>query len=488
MGPKLFVVRNNGQMLPYFNFALNYLLTYLLTLVIAFIFIFMQGVSEYAGTLLLALCPLLALYFSLTSALKPRRDTSSSLSPVPQLSPPMPSPINDPTHQHVSVGAVTKEMSVTGAMQSSIDLPLLKGLHLFIADNLLMWLHVLVVQPSLGLQWLHWCIIMAIKVNLLTCSLIVLHAFLRPARIKLAAGSDLLCSKKEEACHGPEDSRGDLTELFIVLTMFLLLTLCWVGAQHYTLAMVLALPLVPLLCTVVACGTWLEVIDAEKKIPLTPLLPSPVAAGERTELAHNHIQEVKEEVTAKSQAHDDVTGSANKECSVVENPDIDACAGAPTSIPPLPLTDKAPEHTIRVSEQSPVHVSRSIRRFCRLFLLLLCCACTPSGACALVFCIKRLFLSSSQSHQTYMTSMSYTTALAADWINAEVLKTIRFFRSSCHHMYEIRIPLSSLHLICSTHTQPPYPVYVYMWHLPVRSLPWLILASCYCPTCSALHA
>ena len=90
-----------GHVIIHIHIFFPYLLTYLLTLVIAFIFIFMQGISEYAGTLLLALCPLLALYFSLTSALKPRRDTSSSLSPVPQLSPPMPSPINDPTHQHV---------------------------------------------------------------------------------------------------------------------------------------------------------------------------------------------------------------------------------------------------------------------------------------------------------------------------------------------------------------------------------------------------
>lgn len=364
----------------------------------------------------------------------------------------MPSPINDPTHQHVSVGAVPKEMSVTGAMQSSIDMPLIKGLHLFIADNLLMWLLVLVVQPSLGLQWSHLCVIMAIKVNLLTCSLIVVQAFLRPARIKLAAGSDVICSKKEESCRGPEDSRGDLTELFIVLTVFLLLSLCWVGAQHYALSMALALPLVPLLCTVVACGVWLEVIDAEKKVPSTPVLPSSVAAGERTELAHDRIQEVKAEVAADSQAHNGVTGSENKECSAVENPDIAACASAPASIRSMPLTDTAPEHTIRVSEQSPVHLSRNMRIACRCILLLLCCACTPTGARAVVFCIKRLFLSSSQSPQTYMTSMSYITALAADWINVEVLETIRFFRSSCHHIHGIRKPLSSLHLIYSTHT------------------------------------
>jgi hypothetical protein len=452
----------------------------------------MQGVSEYAGTLLLALCPLLALYFSLTSALKPRRDdSSSSLSPVPQLPSPLSSPTNDTTHQHVSVRAVTEEvreeMLVTGAMQS-IDLPLLKGLHLFIADNLLMWLLVLVVQPSLGLQWSHWCVIMVTKVNLLTCSLIVLHAFLRPASRKLAAGSDVTCSKREVACRGPEDIRGDLTELFTVLTMFLLLSLCWVGAQHYALSMALALPLVPLLCTVVACGVWLEVIDAEKKIPSTPVLPSPVAAGERTELAHDHIQEVKEEVTADCQAHSDVTGNENKECSVVENPDIAACASAPASIRPLPLTDTEPEHPLRVSEQSPVHLSRNMRIVCRCILLLLCCACTPTGACAVVFFIKRLFISSSESPQTYMTSMSYITALAADWINAEVLKTIRFFRSSCHHVNESRIPLFSLHLIYRTHTSPPCPVYVYMWHLSVRSRPWLTPASCCCPTCSALHA
>jgi hypothetical protein len=364
----------------------------------------------------------------------------------------MPYPVSNPTYQHVSVGAVTKEMSVTGVMQSSIDLPLLKGLHLFFADNLLMWLLVLVVQPSLGVQWSHWCVIMAIKVNLLTCSLIVLHAFLRPARIKLAAGSDVICSTKEEAYRGREDSRGDLTELFTVLTMFLLLSLCWVGAQHYALSMALALPLVPLLCTVVACGTWLEVIEAEKKIPSTPVFPAPVVAGERTELANDHTQEGKEEVAADSQAHSDVTGSENKECSVVENPDIAACASAPASIRPMPLTDTEPEHPLRVSEQSPVHVSRSMRIVCRCVLLLLCCTCTPTGACALVFFIKRLFISSSQSPQTYMTSMSYITALAADWINAEVLQTIRFFRSSCHHVYEIRIPLSSLHPICSTHT------------------------------------
>jgi hypothetical protein len=424
MGPKLFVVRNNGQMLPYFNFALTYShsltysLTYLLTFLTAFIFISMQGVSEYAGTLLLALCPLLALYFSLTSALKP---------------------IHDPTHQHVSVGAVTKEvreeMSVTVAMQSSIGLPLLKGLQFFVADNLLMWLLVLVVQPSLGVQWSQWCVIMAFKVNLLTCSLIVLHAFLRPARIKLAAGSDISCSKKEEACHGREDIRGDLTELFTVLTMFLLLSLCWVGAQHYALSMALALPLVPLLCTVVAFGTWLEVIDAEKKIPLTPVLPSPVAAGEKSVLATDHIQEVKEEVAAESQAHSDVTGSENKKCSEVENPDIAACASAPASIRPMPLTDTAPEHTLRASEQRPVNLSRSMRIVCRLFLLLLCCACTPTGACAVVLCIKRLFLSNFQSPQTYMSTTSYITALAADWINFEVLKTISFFRSSCHHVH-----------------------------------------------------
>ena len=316
-----------------------------------------------------------------------------------------------------------------------------------------MWLLVLIVQPSLGVQWSHWCVIMVTTVNLLTCSSIVLHALMRPARIKLAAGSDVNCSKEEEACRGSEDSRGDLTELFTVLTMFLLITLCWVGAQHYALSMALALPLVPLLCTVAACGVRLEVVDAEKKIPLIPVLPLPVAAGERTDLAHDNIQAVKEEVAAESQAHNDVTGSKSEECSLVENPGTAACASAPASTRPLPLTDTAPEHPIRVSEQSHVHVSRSMRIVCRCILLLLCCACTPFGACAVVFFIKICFLFfNSLSPQTYMTSTSYFTALAADWMNAEVLYIIRFFRPSGYHVHESRISLSPLHLIYCTHT------------------------------------
>lgn len=337
-----------------------------------------------------------------------------------------------------------EQLPVTGTMRSSIDLPLLKGCYMFISDNLPMWILVFIVQPALGHQYLQWCWLTASTVNLLSCSSIVVNAYMQssssreitrcPVASAASTGKDTDSGENEGSRNRlVEDVRGkwDLTELLTVLTMCLLISLSWVGAQHYALSLLLTLPLVPVLCTVVACGTHLDVIDSAIPVPPIPVcaalpLLGAVTGRTETETVSNHSQVLKEGSGGgvSGQNHQDVKQTVNKEHIEVENTDIDAHTSAPTSTPTPTKTSVshtnsalAVEEPNRVRERCPLNALELKRTACRCLLLLLCCACTPSGVSTVVLHFKRLFLFDPQSLQT---TSPYFTALAADWINVEV--------------------------------------------------------------------
>ena len=287
---------------------------------------------------------------------------------------------------------------------------------MFLSDTFPMWLLLFVVQPALGPQCSQWSGCMATTVNFLICSSLVINAYMRPSRLiqrcslELAVGSDIdSCSKNEIAC------RGDLTELFTVLTLCVLISLCWVGAQHYTLSMAVTLPLVPLLCAAVACGICLDVLDTERSLLPVPVpactVPSSLGlAAEGAEVASDHIPVSKQESVVSSQTSHDKNDYSGV--------DINAPTSAPTATRSIFVSDS-------VREECSLHLSARMRMLCRCFLVVLCCACTPSGASTVVFCLKEL-LHCNPPHQSIQTSSSYFTALAADWINAEVPTLNRF--------------------------------------------------------------
>ena len=320
-----------------------------------------------------------------------------------------------------------------------------------------MWILVFIVQPAIGHQYLQWCWLTASTVNLLSCSSLVVNAYMQSSSSRTttrcpgpsAANIDTASGENEGARNRlVEDVRGnlDLTELLTVLTMCLLITLAWVGAQHYALSLLLTLPLVPVLCAVVACGTHLGVIDSAIPVPPNPVstaLPLLGAVTGRTERVSNHSQVFKEGGGVSGQNHQGVKQAVNKEHIEVENTDINAHTSAPTPTPTkpsVPYTDSAlaVEEPIPVRERCPLNASELKRTMCRCLLLLLCCACTPSGISTVVLYFKRLSLFDPQSLQT---TSPYFTALAADWINVEVPTINRFYHLSCYHMHEIRFLL-----------------------------------------------
>ena len=301
-----------------------------------------------------------------------------------------------------------------------------------------MWILVFIIQPALGHQYLQWCCLTASTVNLLSCSSLIVNAYMQWSRaatrrpVPSAATSDTACGANEGTPYRlMEDVRGnlDLTELLTVLTMCLLIILSWVGAQHYALSLLFTLPLVPILCTVVACGTHLGVIDIQIPVPPIPVctaLPLLGAVTGRTETVSDHSQVLKEGggggVGGKT--HQDVKQTVNNEYIEFENTDINAHTSAPipTTTPTKPFVPHvdsalAVEEPIRVRQQCPLNASEMKRTMCRCFLLLLCCACTPSGISSVVLYFKRLLLFDPQSLPS---TTPYFTALAADWINVEV--------------------------------------------------------------------
>ena len=335
-----------------------------------------------------------------------------------------------------------------------------------------MWILVFIIQPALGHQYLQWCWLTASTVNLLSCSSLVGNAYMQWSSLQVttrcpipsAAISDTACCANEGAFHRLEDVRrtSDLTELLTVLTMCLLITLSWVGAQHYALSLLLTLPLVPALCIIVACGTHLGVIDSKipvpPPIPVCTALPSLGVVTGRTETVSDYSQVLKEGGGGgvSGEIHQGVKQIVNNKYIEVENTDITAHTSAPPTTTTrtnrsVPHTDSAlaVEGPIRVRELCPLNASELKRTMCRCFLLLLCCAYTPSGTSSVVLYFKRLFLFDPQSLQT---TTPYFTALAADWINVEVSTIKRFYHLSRHHVHEIGLLFPPfLHLIYGTH-------------------------------------
>jgi hypothetical protein len=406
----------------------------------------------------LAISPLIALYLRLAGSLKPLRDRHT-----------------DPR---------TRSTCILGSdvqQPRFLRWPLAVGVSMFLRDNGPLWLLVLLLQPLLGIRYVHLSLVLVSCVGFLSCCLAVrrtgtgsgtgtgkvtttgrvksvancrIAAELRPSgECEGSITVHISTERDESAVIGVDRDYSpceDLAGYVIAMTATSILTLTWLAAQHYVLAMAVSVPLVPTLCVAVSCGSHLSVLPPSLPLHLPYSSPPPslsaqsagsesllhaMPSGSRkeTELrcdALNEGQE-KEQKSAEmgvmemdgesrskpaSTAMDVVTSAANAIThDVTSSVSLDLCPRVP-AVNTARTSPRSPtEPTARPSSPSP---PQAMKALCRGVLCILVCGLCPIGVPSALYSwtviTRTLPGHTSESFSTYFAT------LAGGWVCNEV--------------------------------------------------------------------
>ena len=384
----------------------------------------MQGLTEYASAMLLAMSPLFVLYFRLTHELPApslRRTTHSSEGP-----------------------------------EGTPHWSLMNGLYMFIRDNSALWT-LMAVQNLSGPRSPS----PSASTSTSFSSAAAVAGAVSVATLTLAAVDQYMLrlkSCKVAAAEGVQVQAADLSAYLSVAVISLILCLAWLAAQNIALAMILVVHIAPATGIIAAAGYRLDLIRLFYKLSPPPVsvsasvsvstLPTTLLKQSGKDTASPAAEEREEsgDDMMNNKPHDDTVDYITSDNT---DTDILAASGEVSSLPSVKGvgeevildsdSDKkgdsvaaiTPEgETSTLSEDTKtVHPvcglisaapSQAVKTVCRCVLLVLILLCSPAVVPVTVFRYKAMFLSHSHAHTVRVTSATYFASLANDWAHTEV--------------------------------------------------------------------
>jgi hypothetical protein len=467
--------------------------------------------------------PLIALYLRLAAGLRPLRDRHTDTR----------------TPNTCTLGSDAQQPRF-------LRWPLATGVYMFLSDNAPLWLLVLVLQPLLGVRYLHMSLLMVGAVGFLSCCLaasrtgsgsgsgsgtrtLIGTGGVKPlvalvennkiaAEIRPSGGGEgestvkVSTDKDEDSVRGPDTDSNpceDLAGYVIAMTTTTILTLAWLAAQHYMLAMAVAVPLVPTLCAIVLCGSRLGVLP--HSLPPSPALspsPAPSLSAQIAEsepgpsneaLQHAMLSGTREETEQRPDASD---GGQNKEQNSVEmgviemdseselkatstaveavlspssafthdvtsSGSLDLCPQVPAvnivqTSPRSPLALGLPASSLLLSRSRSPSPSAAMKGVYQGALCIFVCALCPIGIPAALYSWTMTVTVATLPGHTSETFSTYFATLTVDWVCQEV-RTATTPLLSCrrqrpHHTTSL--------MLCSVLYNPPILTSPYLISIP----------------------
>lgn len=381
----------------------------------------MQGLTEYASAMLLAMSPLFVLYFRLTHAL-----------PAPSLK----------RTTHSSEGP-----------EGTPHWSLMNGLYMFIRDNSALWT-LMAVQNLSGPRSPS----PSASASTSFSSAAAVAGAVSVATLTLAAVDQYMLrlkSCKVAAAEGVQVQAADLSAYLSVAVTSLILCLAWLAAQNIALAMILVVHIAPATWMIAAAGYRLDLIRLFYKLspppvsasesvsvgtPPTTLLKqsgkdtaSPAAEESGDDMMNNKLHDDTVDYITSNNTDIDILPASGDVSSlpsvkkvgedVILDTDSDKKGDSVAAITPIGETSTLSKDTKAVHPVCGLisaAPSQAVKTVCRCVLLVLLLLCSPAVVPVIVFRYKAMFLSHSQAHTVTVTSATYFASLANDWAHTEV--------------------------------------------------------------------